>query len=81
MYWVCSSQHQISNRKITPSLEQIKKNLMSLKLTVHQAGAIAQLHTSRAVPNIRHTKQSNSSFDIHTQNTENNLAIALKHVN
>ena len=67
-----SSQHTFADRKCTPSLEQIKTNLMNRNFTAHQAKAMDQLHSSRIVSNIRHAQGSNSFSEILTQSTECN---------
>ena len=76
-----SSQHLLADRNCTPSLEQIKTNLMSRNFPAHQAEAIAQLHRSRIVSNIRYSQASNSSSDTPSQSTEDNQVSILKDTN
>ena len=60
-----SSHHTLADRKCTPSLKQSKSNLMNRNIPVDQAEAMAQLHTSRAISSIRHSKP------VQTQQEEN----------
>ena len=73
-----SSKHTFADRKCTPSLEQIKTNLMNRNFPVHKAEAIVQSHKSRIISNIRHSKASNSSSETPTQSSVNIQVSTLK---
>ena len=63
-----SSQNILADRQCTPSMEQIKKNLINRSFSAHQAEEMANLHTGRITPHIRHTQISDNKHD-----TESNV--------
>ena len=81
MYWTWQFITYTCRSKCTPSLEQIKTNLMIRNFPAHQAEAMAQLHSSRIIPYIRHSQASNSSSETHVQSTEDNQVSNLKDTN
>ena len=76
-----SSKHTLADRKYTPSFEQIKTNLTNHGFPANQAEAIAQLHSSKIVSNIRHSQSSNSPSEIPVQSNEDNQTCFLKDTN
>ena len=51
---------------------------MNRNFSAHQTEAMAQLHSSGIISNIRHTQESNSSSEISMQSIEDNQASILK---
>ena len=76
-----SSQNTLTDRKHTPSLEQIKTNSMNDSFPAHQAEEMAQLHSNIIVSNIIYSQECNSSSETPIKDDKDSQARILKETN